>query len=149
VAQKNDRVQREIEELLDKLDTFVPEERFLSKVKSRRKAERGPGLLSRAWTTASRPFRRITLGHVMIAGLILIVTSWLAPGLYGGYDRWASVLGLVFTFGAILMSFLGWDSKRTIAGGPVQKRWRGQVITYEPDTGPSSRVRNWFRKRGR
>ena len=39
-----DKVQREIEELLDKLDNFVPEDRFASKMKQRRREAAGPGI---------------------------------------------------------------------------------------------------------
>jgi len=46
-----DKLQREIEELLDKLDTFVPEERFASKMRDRKRQERaarnGPPLSER------------------------------------------------------------------------------------------------------
>ena len=146
--QKNDRVQREIEELLDQLDTFVPEERFLSKVKSRRKKEAGPSAASKAWTAVTRPFRRITLGHVMIVGLALVVTAWLVPGIYGDYRGWASLAGFLLMAAAFIMSFLGWDARRTIAGGRrVEKRWRGQPMTYDEPSG--NPVSNWFRRRGR
>ncbi|HLB24667.1 MAG TPA: hypothetical protein VJP07_11280 [Dehalococcoidia bacterium] len=148
MPQQGDRVQREIEDLLDKLDNFVPEERFISKVKSRRKQQEGPGLLSRLWASLTRPFRRITLGHVMLAGIALMLTSWLAPGLYGDYARLASILGLAITGIVIILSLMGWDARRTIAGGSVEKRWRGQVINYEQPAAPN-RVRDWFRRRGR
>ncbi|MBI5289437.1 MAG: hypothetical protein HY873_10755 [Chloroflexi bacterium] len=148
MPQKSDRVQREIEDLLNKLDNFVPEERFISKVKSKRKAEAGPGLVSRMGKALGRPFRRITLGHVMLAGIALMLTAWLAPNLYGDYARMATLLGLVLAGAAMLLSFMGWDSRRTIAGGGVEKRWRGQVIRYDQPTG-SNKVRDWFRKRGR
>ncbi len=147
MPRQGDRVQREIEDLLDKLDNFVPEERFISKVKSRKRQQNGPGLLSRLWTSLTRPFRRVTLGHVMLAGIALIVTSWLAPGLYGDYARLASIVGLALTAIAIIMSLMGWDARRTIAGGRVERRWRGQVIDYETPTTPN-RVRDWFRRRG-
>jgi hypothetical protein len=146
MPKQGDRVQREIEELLDRLDNFVPEERFMSKVKSRRKQEAGPSLSARAWAAIRRPFRRITLGHVMIAGLALAVTTWLAPGLYGDYRGIASLLGAVLIITAIVMSFLGWDARRTIAGGRVEKRWRGQVIEYDQ---PASGIKGWFRNRRR
>ena len=148
MPQQQDRVQREIEELLGKIDNFVPEERFLSKVKSRRKAAAGPGLLSRSWKTISRPFHRITLGHVMIAGLVLMVTSWLVPGLYGSYSGMAGLAGFLLMAVAFVMSLLGWDSRRTIAGGRVERRWRGQVIDYDQPSS-TNKVRDWFRKRGR
>ena len=148
MPQQSDRVQREIEELLGKLDNFVPEERFISKVKSRRKAQAGPGLLSRTWAVVTKPFKRITLGHVMVVGLALVLTAWLAPGLYGDYRGLASLAGTVLMLGAFIMSFLGWDSRRAIAGGRVEKRWRGQVIQYdEPASG--SGIKGWLRNRRR
>lgn len=147
MPQKSDRVQREIEELLDQLDNFVPEERFISKVKSRRKAEAGPGFIQRMWTAVKKPFTKVTLGHLMLVGLALVVTAWLAPGLYGGYSGWAALAGFLLTGTAMVMSFLGWDARRTIAGGRVQKRWRGQVIEYEEPR--RNKLRDWFRRKDR
>src|SRR5689334_15417652 len=94
-----DKVQREIEELLNKLDNFVPEERLVSKIRSRRRAEAGPGLVERLLKRASR----LTLGHVMLAGLALLLLSSFAPGLFGGYSRYALILGLLLTGGAFIM----------------------------------------------
>ncbi len=140
--QEPDKVQREIEELLGKLDNFVPEERLVSKIKSRRRAEAGPGMLERFLKRASR----ITLGHVMLTGLALLLLSSFAPGLFGGYSRAAMILGLLLTGGAFVMSVIGWDSRRTITGGGGEKRWRGQVINYSEPSAPS-RLRDWFRSK--
>lgn len=134
-----DKVQREIEELLGKLDNFVPEERLVSKIKSRRRAETGPGLTERLLKRISH----VTLGHVMLAGLALLLLSSFAPGLFGGYAHGAMILGLLLTGGAFVMSVIGWDSQRTITGGTAPKRWRGQVIDYSTPS-PTSRLRNWL-----
>ena len=140
-----DKVQREIEELLGKLDNFVPEERLVSKIKNRRRTEAGPGLFERMLTRVTH----ITLGHVMLAGLALLLLSSLAPGLFGGYSRFALILGLLLTGGAFVMSLIGWDSRRTITGGTPEKRWRGEVIDYSQPSAPS-RFREWLRgKRNR
>lgn len=147
MPKQGDRVQREIEELLGRIDNFVPEERFISKVKSRRKQQAGPSVLSRAWTALTKPFRRITLGHVMLLGLGLVVTAWLIGDIYGSYRGMVSLVGTVLIIGAFVMSFLGWDSRRTIAGGRVEKRWRGQVISYDDQS--SSGVKGWFKNRRR
>ena len=144
VQKEPDKVQREIEELLGKLDNFVPEERLVSKIKSRRKAEAGPGFTERLLKRVSH----VTLGHVMLAGLALLLLSSFAPGLFGGYSRGAMILGLLLTGGAFVMSVIGWDSQRTITGGTTQKRWRGQVIDYAPPS-PTSRFRNWLSGRRR
>jgi hypothetical protein len=148
MPRQGDRVQREIEELLDQLDNFVPEERLITKIKNKRRQEQGPGLPGRAWNAAKRPFTRIKLSHVMLLGIALILTSWLAPGLYGDYARLAAISGIVLTGICFLLSLMGWDSRRTIAGGRVERRWRGQVIEYDE---PSRRnpLRDWFRSRRR
>jgi hypothetical protein len=137
-----DKVQREIEELLGKLDNFVPEERLVSKIKNRRKAE--TGLFERLLKRVSR----ITLGHVMLTGLALLLLASFAPGAFAGYARYALVLGLLLTAGAFVMSVIGWDSRRTITGGTSEKRWRGQVIDYSQPSA-SNRLRDWWRGRRR
>lgn len=148
MPKQGDRVQREIEELLDRIDNFVPEERFMSKVKSRRKAEAGPSLPSRAWGAVKKPFKRVTLGHVMLLGLAMVVSAWLVGDIYGGYRGIVTLTGTALMIGAFVMSFLGWDSRRTIASGRPEKRWRGQVIEYnEPSSG--SGIKGWFRNRRR
>ncbi len=143
-----DKVQREIEELLDRLDNFVPEERLISKIKKRRTTAAGPNVLQRMWARVSRRVSRITLGHVMLLGLALLLLASFAPGLFYGYARYAMILGLILTGGAFVLSVLGWDSRRTISGGHPEKRWRGQVMDYsEPSA--ASRVRDWLRGRRR
>jgi hypothetical protein len=143
-----DKVQREIEELLDKLDNFVPEDRFASKMKQRRRENTGPGMFERASIGLMRPFSRLTVGHLMLAGIILLLAAWFAPGLFGSYAGWARGLGLILTIVAFVLSLMGWDSRRTISrsGGGSQKRWRGQVIDYSEPT-PADRLRGWWRRR--
>jgi hypothetical protein len=66
-----DRVQREIEELLDKLDNFVPEQRFTAKIRerARRKNADEPNVLSRILA----PLSRFSFGHILLAGLALVL----------------------------------------------------------------------------
>jgi pilus assembly protein TadC len=143
---ESDRVQREIEELLGKLDNFVPEERLVSKIKKRRKEAAGPNAFERTWASLRKRFSRVTLGHVMLFGVVLLLAAQFVPGLFYGYDRWALLAGILITIGAFILSAMGWDSRRTIAsGGTIEKRWRGQAITYsEPSR--ADRIRGWFRR---
>jgi len=143
-----DKVQREIEELLDRLDNFVPEERFVEKIKKRRRETDGPSPFVRVRSGIGRWLSRITLGHVLLFGIVLLLSAWLAPGLFGGYARWATLLGLVITVGAFILSAIGWDSRRTIAGPSSEKRWRGQPINYD-EPSASNKLREWLRKRRR
>jgi hypothetical protein len=137
-----DKVQREIEELLDRLDNFVPEERLASKIRKKRRAETGPGFIERGWNRVSR----ISLGQAMLAGLAIILISWFFRAPLGSLASPLMVVGITLVIGAFILSVVNGDSRRTIAGGRPEKRWRGQVIDYsEPST--ASRIRDWFRRR--
>ena len=139
-----DRVQREIEELLDKLDNFVPEERLVSKIRNRRRAAAGPNIFQRAWARIGH----ISLGHVMLAGIAMLLAATLLRTTLGPFATPMLIIGLVLTIGAFVLSFINRDARRTIAGGQVEKRWRGQTISYdEPST--ASRLRGWFRRKKR
>ncbi len=149
-----DKVQREIEELLGNLDSFVPEERFASKIRDRRKQQKaaqrtGPTLTE----SISRRFAGITLGHVMLTGLALFLIAYFFRDPLGGFTRWISIAGLLLTLTAFVLSIVNRGSgARTplIRTGSrrVQKTWRGQTIEYgEPS--PTDRLRDWFRRRRR
>jgi hypothetical protein len=142
--QDSDKIRREVEELLDKLDNFVPEERLISKMRSRKRAAAGPNALDRAW----RRLSHVSLGHAMIAGIVLLLVGTLFRHTLGGAATPVMVLGIVLVAGAFVLSVIGGDSRRTLAGGRPEKRWRGQVIDYSEPT-PTSRIREWFRNRRR
>lgn len=146
-----DKMHREIEELLGKLDTFVPEERLAAKIKNRRKQERastrgGPTPFDRV----RRRLSNITLGQVMIAGLALLLISWLFGGaLPDGWAWWMGIAGMLLTGAAFVISFATrGGAGSTIGGRHVQKRWRGQVIEYS-EPSPMDRFREWMRRRRR
>lgn len=141
---QSDKVQREIEELLDRLDNFVPEERLVSKIRKRRKQDAGPNIFERVWARVGR----LSLGHVMLIGLGLLLVAIFFDGPLGGFSTWVMFLGLFLAGGAFILSVINRDSRRTLAGGRPEKRWRGQVIDYsEPST--TNRIRDWFKRRRR
>jgi len=144
-----DKVQREIEELLDKLDNFIPEERFAEKIRSRRRQQRtrtGPSV----WDKAAARFSQISLGHVMIAGVVLMIVGYFFRDPLGDADRWVMLAGLGLTLLAFALSVMSGGGHRTTIGARrVQKRWRGQVIEYHAEPSRMERIREWFRRRGR
>ena len=142
-----DKVQREIEELLDRLDNFVPEERLASKIRKRHRDTTGPGVIERGW----RRLSHLSLGQVMLAGLAIIFRAWMLGSrmaLLGSFTNPLMILGIVLVIGAFVLSVVNGDSRRTIAGGRQEKRWRGQVIDYS-EPSPTNRIRDWFRRRRR
>lgn len=144
-----DRLQREIEEVLGKLDNFVPEERLATKIRHRRKqkavadrAQRGPSPVDRLRDRIGR----ISLGQLMIAGLTLLAVAWLFGDALGGWRSWVMFTGFGLTVAAFVLSILQGRGSRGTLGGRVQRRWRGQVIEYgEPSS--FDKVRGWFRRR--
>ncbi len=142
-----DRIQREIEEVLDKLDAFVPEERFAAKLRNRarHKPSDTPGVVQRTLTRIGR----ISNGQLMLGGFGLILVAYFFRGPIGPASTWLIVLGLVMSAVAFVMAIARGGGARTIAGGTVEKRWRGQVIHYSTGPSPTDRIRNWFRNRRR
>lgn len=141
-----DRIQREVEELLEKLDTFVPEERLASKIRNRarRKPDGEPGVIARGWKRVSR----ISLGQLMLAGFALILVAWFFRAPLGGLSTWLISLGLVMAAVAFVLSIVRGGTGRTI-GGTVERRWRGQPIEYSAGPSAADRIRDWFRRRRR
>jgi hypothetical protein len=143
-----DKIQREIEELLDKLDTFVPEERLAAKIRNRRKEQRradaGPGSIERVM----RRLSQVSLGQIMLAGLALMLIGWLFDDALGAWSTWVTLGGLALTILAFVLSLMTGGARTTVGARHVQKRWRGQIIEYsEPSR--MDRIKEWFRRRGR
>jgi predicted lipid-binding transport protein (Tim44 family) len=128
-----DQLQREIEEILNKLDEFIPEQKATSH-------------LRKQWSERLHAFggwlgglvSRVSMGHLMIASLVLVFIAFaFRSSAIGQYSMIAglSLLGLT-----IVVSFLA--NRRTRS----EKRWRGQVVALS-GPGPLDRLQDWFRKR--
>ena len=129
-----DELEREIEEILNKIEKFPKESAF--------------GRLRRRWGKRFRRWRRrltprlphISLGHVMAASLLLIILAYAFRS--SAFGRYAFAVGLILLFLAIAVSFF-------TAQRPKQEtRWRGQVVDL---SGPSlaDKVRGWLSRRRR
>jgi hypothetical protein len=144
-----DKVTREIEELLEQLDNFVPEERLASKIRTKRKRQRdesrGP-----SWFDGVRArISRVTLGQLMLTGLALMLISYFFRGPLGSLAGWMTIAGLLMTVAAFVLSVMGGGARSTIGTSRVQQRWRGQTIEYGSQPSAFDRVKAWFRRRGR
>ena len=129
-----DQLQREIEDLLNKLDEFIPEQKATSRIR-KRWGEKVAALKSRIGAAASR----VSTGHLMIASLVLIFVAFaFRSSVIGQYSMIAGLglLGLT-----IVVSFI--SNRR--AGS--EKRWRGQVVDLS-ERSLIDRLQGWFKKRG-
>ena len=134
----DDKIKREIEDLLNRLDTFLPEESVPTRVR-----RRSSGATSSFFRALIEPLTRISLRQVMLAALVLIVVGFIADKAYPAFGRWVLIGGVILLFTSFALSFLG------RGGTPaMEKRWRGQpMVLQSPSLG--ERLRAWLRaKRG-
>ena len=136
-----DKFEREIEEILAKLDDKLPppaEERSPISLASRRKGKgKAPRANPPAWLT---PTALLFAGAGIMFGGLLLSSFW-APLI------WASLSGVVLFVAAFFWSF-----RRTPRAGraasPRGAYWRDRYIEYGPQTTTGgSRIKNWFRRK--
>jgi hypothetical protein len=115
-----DRIEREIEEILRKIDNFVPE-------RARRPARHvgKPFVAAQGWL--AHRLARISLKQVMTWALLICVIGFFARGFPIG--SWMLIGGLIVFITAFALSRLGGNTKPA-----VQKRWRGEPLDL---SGPS------------
>ena len=134
----DDKIQREIEEILNRLDEFVPEERPPSRL--RRRSSQLAGALGRALL---RPVARISLRQVMLTSLALIVLAFFAMRIHPLFARYVIIAGVILFLTSFALSFVSRGSPPT-----VEKHWRGRPIELnEPSL--ADRLRAWLQARRR
>lgn len=146
VAMPN-RIEREIEEILTKLDD-VPE-RGRAPIRMRR------GWRSRLSRSLGRLRGRVPAlpalnpGTMMLVGIVMILSGLILRTFSGDLTRWVVTIGLVLFFLSFILSF--WPGARR--GGAVggDTYWRGQRIPRSQLRGPSlsSRLTTWWQRRNR
>jgi hypothetical protein len=125
-----DRIEREIEEILRKIDNFVPEG-------ARRPARRAgqPFVAAQNWFL--KRLARISLNQVMMWSLLLVVIGFFARGVPLGF--WMMVGALIVFATAFLLSRLNGNHRPR-----VEKRWRGEPIDYA-EPGWPDRIKAWLK----
>jgi hypothetical protein len=132
----SNNLEREVEEILRKLDRFVPEEGPLPRAR-RRMAGAASGVLHAVLARLSI----VSLGQVMLASLVLVLVAFFFRSASPALARWVVIGGLILFFTAFVLSLLGGHSRH-------ERSWRGQVIDLS-EPGLGARLRNWLQRRGR
>ena len=138
-----DKVQREIEDILNRLDTFLPEESVTTKVR-----RRSSSAASEFLHALIEPVLSISLRQVMLAALLLIVGGYIAGRAGSGIGNWVLIAGVALLFAGFALSFFS----RSGGGAPAgEKRWRGQPMVLGPERPPGlgDRLRAWLRAKRR
>jgi len=126
------RYQKEIEEILEQVNEDAP-----ANSGSGRKLR--PWEVARAQSTSADPRPkasfRLTIGKVLLAGVVLLVLSPLLSGI--GFMVPAALGGIILIIGAYVVYF-------TKPRRQVERRWRGQSIEDEPEPNGFSRIWRWL-----
>ncbi len=133
----SDRLQREIEDIVDKAGKLPP-------------PPRGARGAPKSRSTPPPPRGRFSIGgmrQAAIAGLILLIVGALLWGAAGSIGA-ALVLGGLLLLGAAYLSYFRNGGAPGVLPGGYEKRWRGQTVYDNPDS-PSllTRLRQWRKRR--
>ncbi len=127
------KLERDIEEVLAKIDRFPPRRPLLSRIRRRL-----------ASATAGLPRPRVSVGQVLLLGIGLIVIAYVFGDSLGG----ASLVRL-FIISAVLL-FIGafiFSLRRQSSSRIPEKRWRGQPMDLSQGSDPDPWWKRWrFRR---
>ncbi len=150
-----DRIEREIEEILERLDNEVPggappeDRKPISLMQRRQQAtNRKPAGAPRA--PRQNPMAGITPTALLFAGAGLTVGGLLLSGFVGPLI-WLSFAGVVLFIGAFAWSFTRTAPAARPGGGSGEPAkgvfWRDRYIEYGPaNPGPWARIKRRFRR---
>ncbi len=137
MSDRPDRMEREIEELLRKIDDFPTE---AARIRAqRKKAARGPSLRDRIAARLSG----VTISQLMLAGIVMVLASYfVVDRIQPTVGKFSIIAGLILFFSSFILSVVP-------AGSPQQeRRWRGRIIDTGPEqTGWRARLRAWRSRR--
>ena len=132
-----DRIEREIEEILKKIDKF-PEGSRQARV--RRPGGNGPA--RRSSTGASKWLSSVTMRKVMMWALVAVIVAFFLRGIPGGY--WLLIGAIIVFVTAFILSTRGGGGAPT----STEKRWRGQPLDLS-EPGWPDRFKAWWKSRKR
>ena len=133
----DDKIKREIEDILNKLDNFVPDEGAAEKMR-----RRSSGAAASVIRAIFAPFTRISIQQVMLTALIVMVAGFMAMRVSPIYGRYVLIAGVILFLTSFALSFFSRSSDSPQPS--AEKRWRGQPIDL---SGPSlpNRIKAWLK----
>ena len=140
-----DRIEREIEDILSKLDDFVPD-KGQKPIPFRKPAKRKT---SSGGNWLSQRLARLSLNQIMLYALIGLVAGFILRTL--PFASWVMIASLIILVTAFLLSIRAGSNRSSPGGAGYQKRWRGEPIDLSNNysNGPSlgDRIARWFKRR--
>lgn len=133
-----DKIEREIEEILRKIDDFVPEKGGPRRPPPPRRVNSG---ISNAQGWLARRLAAISLNQVMLWSMLILIAAFLFRGIPGA--SWIMIGALVVFATAFLLTLRMPGGSR----GP-EKVWRGEPVSYSGPAWPT-RLKGWIKAKRR
>lgn len=137
----DDRLEREINEILDKIEQFpTPEDR---RARARRRLlKRAADLVAARQRGLARWLGRFSLGQVMMLSALIVLGSLFFRRMAPMLMQWVLLAGVaLFVSTFAIMIFGGGGSGGAASSGP--RYWRGRDMTHRSPS-LSERLRRWF-----
>ncbi len=141
MPEEPDRLEREIQEILDKIEQLpAPRQRRASGLQ-RSLRRFGDGVS--AWQrTVVQELSRISLSQLVLLSFLLILGAFFIRGI-GPVGTWLMIAGVVLLVASLALMIFSGGSARART-----QQWRGRTISYKRD-GLVQRIRRWFSNRSR
>ncbi len=139
MADKDDRLEREINEILDKIERFPDPESRRARARKRvfRQAANRVAERQRAF---AKQLSRISVSQLMLASFLIILGSFFFGRVLGPARSWMLLAGVIlFVTSFAIMVF-------TRTGTTETQHWRGQEVSLRSES-LASRMRRWFANR--
>ena len=132
----DDKIKREIEDILNRLDEFVPEESAASRMR-----RRSSGVALAIVRALLAPLAAISIRQVMLTALVLIVIGFLGMRIHPIFGRWLLVGGIILFLTSFALSFV----HRGSSPPETEKRWRGRPMELRAQPPLAERIRDWLK----
>lgn len=134
------KLERDIEEVLAKIDRFPPKRPLRSRV--RRRLAAAFDSIGRGVAGLPRP--RVSVGQVLLLGIALIIIAYVFKDSIGDASivRMLVIAAVILFIGAFIFSLRRQSTSRL-----PEKRWRGQPMDLDEERGSGSWWNRWRSRR--
>jgi uncharacterized protein YlxW (UPF0749 family) len=141
----NDRLEREIEELLGKIEQF-PDSESRARRARQRNVNRVTSRIAGWQQEIARRLARVSVSQLMLASFLMILFAFFfrgrgVPPAVASWILLAGVILFVSTFAVMVFA------RRN--GSSVEQKWRGRTVQYNTAPTLSRRIRRWWTSRSR
>ncbi|MCK9493959.1 MAG: hypothetical protein M0R75_00495 [Dehalococcoidia bacterium] len=147
MAKNNDRLEREINEILGNIEQF-PDAGSRAKRNRRKSVNRVTSRIADIQRGIARRMGHISVSQLMLASFLMILFAFFfrGRGLPPTFASWILLGGVILFVSTFVVMLFG---PRGRGGGSAPQRWRGRTIEYRSGSSFPDRIRHWWSSRAR